>query len=105
MNIVLDRDGFVWKGHKKLSVQSEPVKLEAGYQPTAILQLHPPAAVTSLVLQAEWGLLAAGTAHGLALFDYIRHKPVITKCTLNPNGTLTRLATLESWKTPEKALS
>lgn len=56
-----------------------------GFQTTAILQLYPPAAITCCVLQADWGLVAAGTAHGLALFDYLKQKPVIVKCTLNPN--------------------
>lgn len=86
MNIVSDRDGFVWKGHDQLTVRSEPVSQQNGFQACALLQLHPPAAVTCCVLQAEWGLVAAGTAHGLALFDYLRQKPVIVKCTLNPNG-------------------
>ncbi|XP_068084416.1 lethal(2) giant larvae protein homolog 1 [Anabrus simplex] len=85
MNIVLDRDGFVWKGHDQLTPRTGTLSMNPGFQPTALLQLHPPAAVTSLVLQSEWGLAAAGTAHGLALFDYIRHKGVLTKCTLNPN--------------------
>ncbi|GLV32955.1 lethal (2) giant larvae [Carabus blaptoides fortunei] len=85
MNIVSDRDGFVWKGHDQLVVRSEPVQQPCGFQACAMLQLHPPAAVTCCVLQAEWGLVAAGTAHGLALFDYLRQKPVIVKCTLNPN--------------------
>lgn len=57
-----------------------------GFQANSILQLHPPAAVTCCVLQADWGLVAAGTAHGLALLDYIKNKPVMVKCTLNPNG-------------------
>lgn len=57
-----------------------------GFQGTAILQLHPPAAITACVLQADWGLIAAGTAHGLALFDYLKNKPVMVKCTLDPSG-------------------
>jgi lethal(2) giant larvae protein len=88
MNIVLDRDGFVWKGHDQLTPRSGTLSLAPGFQPHSLLQLHPPAAITALVLHAEWGLVAAGTAHGLALFDYIRHKGVLTKCTLNPNGKL-----------------
>ncbi|XP_049951670.1 lethal(2) giant larvae protein homolog 1 isoform X2 [Schistocerca serialis cubense] len=84
-NIVLDRDGFVWKGHDQLTARTGALSLAPGFQPCSVLQLHPPAAVTALVLQADWGLVAAGTAHGLALFDYIRHKGVLTKCTLNPN--------------------
>lgn len=36
--------------------------------------------------QDSWGLLAAGTGHGFLLFDYQQNKPVMHKCTLNPNG-------------------
>lgn len=86
MNIVSDRDGFVWKGHSHLAAHESKVKIPAGFQPTSVLQLHPPVAVTALMLHSDWGVIVAGTAHGLALFDYIRSKPVITKCTLNPNG-------------------
>lgn len=85
MNIVSDRDGFVWKGHSHLVAHEGKVKIPAGFQPTSVLQLHPPVAVTALMLHSEWGLIVTGTAHGLALFDYIRSKPVVTKCTLNPN--------------------
>ncbi|XP_046389547.1 lethal(2) giant larvae protein homolog 1 isoform X2 [Ischnura elegans] len=88
MNIVCDRDGFVWKGHDQLSLRKTQLvdnQTPAGFVASSVLQLHPPAAVTSLALHAQWGLVAAGTAHGLALFDYKRAKPVLTKCTLNPN--------------------
>lgn len=85
MNIVSDRDGFVWKGHSHLAAHESKVKIPAGFQPASVLQLHPPVAVTALVLHSDWGVIVAGTAHGLALYDYIRSKPVITKCTLNPN--------------------
>ncbi|XP_012269374.2 lethal(2) giant larvae protein homolog 1 isoform X3 [Athalia rosae] len=85
MNIVNDRDGFVWKGHDQLPARSTSISFATGFQPQNLLQLHPPAAVTALALHSEWGLLAAGTAHGLALFDYIRSKTVSVKCTLNPN--------------------
>nr|CAH7767704.1 unnamed protein product [Callosobruchus chinensis] len=85
MNIVNDRDGFVWKGHSQLSPKQGDIHQPRGFQATAVLQLHPPAAVTCCVLQADWGLVAAGTAHGLALLDYVKNKPVMVKCTLNPN--------------------
>ncbi|KRT85566.1 hypothetical protein AMK59_1411 [Oryctes borbonicus] len=85
MNIVSDRDGFVWKGHDQLSPKSGSIHQTRGFQANSILQLYPPAAVTCVVLRPDWGLVAAGTAHGLALFDYVRQKPVIVKCTLNPN--------------------
>ncbi|XP_063904574.1 lethal(2) giant larvae protein homolog 1 isoform X2 [Zophobas morio] len=85
MNIVSDRDGFIWKGHNQLAPKQGEIHQTRGFQASSVLQLHPPAAVTACVLQADWGLVAAGTAHGLALFDYIKNKPVMVKCTLNPN--------------------
>ncbi|XP_022916419.1 lethal(2) giant larvae protein isoform X2 [Onthophagus taurus] len=85
MNIVSDRDGFVWKGHDQLTPKQGNIRQNRGFQANNIVQLYPPAAVTCVVLRPDWGLLAAGTAHGLALFDYQRQKPVIVKCTLNPN--------------------
>ncbi|KAK2584774.1 hypothetical protein KPH14_007097 [Odynerus spinipes] len=85
MNIVNDRDGFVWKGHDHLPVRTTSISFAIGFQPQSILQLYPPAAVTALAMHSEWGLLAAGTAHGLAVFDYTRVKAVTVKCTLNPN--------------------
>ncbi|XP_011333953.2 lethal(2) giant larvae protein homolog 1 isoform X3 [Ooceraea biroi] len=85
MNIVNDRDGFVWKGHDHLTPRTTSISHAVGFQPQSLLQLYPPAAVTALALHSEWGLLAAGTAHGLAVFDYTRAKAVSVKCTLNPN--------------------
>ncbi|XP_034940539.1 lethal(2) giant larvae protein homolog 1 isoform X2 [Chelonus insularis] len=85
MNIVNDRDGFVWKGHDHLPVRTASITFAVGFQPQSLLQLYPPAAVTALAIHSEWGLIAAGTAHGLAVFDYIRNKAVSVKCTLNPN--------------------
>ena len=86
MNVVNDRDGFIWKGHDHLPARTTSIPFPAGFQPHSLLQLYPPAAVTALTMHTEWGLLAAATAHGLAVFDYIRSKPVSVKCTLNPNG-------------------
>ncbi|CAK9802757.1 Lethal(2) giant larvae protein [Anthophora plagiata] len=85
MNIVNDRDGFVWKGHDHLPARTNSISFAVGFQPQSLLQLYPPAAVTALAIHSEWGLLAAGTAHGLAVFDYTRAKAVNVKCTLNPN--------------------
>ncbi|XP_017757008.1 PREDICTED: lethal(2) giant larvae protein homolog 1 isoform X6 [Eufriesea mexicana] len=85
MNIVNDRDGFVWKGHDHLPARTTSISFAVGFQPQSLLQLYPPAAVTALAIHSEWGLLAAGTAHGLAVFDYTRAKAVNVKCTLNPN--------------------
>lgn len=85
LNIVGDKDGFVWKGHEQLNLKNGALKFQFGFQPQTILQLLPPAAVTSLSLYSEWGLVAGGTAHGFGLFDYIQGKVVFSKCTLNPN--------------------
>ncbi|XP_058798890.1 lethal(2) giant larvae protein homolog 1 isoform X2 [Phymastichus coffea] len=85
MNVVNDRDGFIWKGHDHLPARTASISFAVGFQPHCVLQLYPPAAVTALAVHSEWGLMAAGTAHGLAVFDYTRIKSVSVKCTLNPN--------------------
>ncbi|XP_022237013.1 lethal(2) giant larvae protein-like, partial [Limulus polyphemus] len=85
VNIVEDRDSFVWKGHDQLDIKGKQQTFEPGFQHIAVIQLKPPAGVTALELHSEWGLVAAGTAHGLELFDYVQKQHVISKCTLNPN--------------------
>jgi len=85
VNIMEDHEGFVWKGHEALSCKIEDLKFAAGFQPTCIMQLDPPAACTALALHSEWQLVAAGTGHGFALLDYAQKKEVATRCTLNPN--------------------
>ncbi|XP_031632290.1 protein lethal(2) giant larvae [Contarinia nasturtii] len=90
MNLVSDRDGFIWKGHDQLKIKphllNEPITpIEDGLQVTGILQVLPPAAITCVALQSNWNLVAAGTGHGLVLFDYFNHFPVLHRCTLNPN--------------------
>lgn len=90
MNLVSDRDGFIWKGHDKLNVKphlhNEVLPpIEYGLKVTGILQVLPPAAITCLALQSNWNLVAAGTGHGFVLFDYYNHFPVLHRCTLNPN--------------------
>ncbi|XP_054154460.1 LLGL scribble cell polarity complex component 2-like [Oppia nitens] len=88
LNIVGDKDGFVWKGHSQLTSKSGNIKFEVGYQPSSIVQLQPPAAITALSLYSEWGLIAAGTAHGFVMFDYQSRKSVLTKTTLNPHDLM-----------------
>lgn len=85
LNFVGDRDSFVWKGHDPLQVRSAPLPPEAGFHPDLVLQLSPPAGVTALALRSKWGLIAAGTAHGFGVLDYVQKKVVVSKCTLNPN--------------------
>ena len=53
VNIVSDRESFVWKGHEALSPSPEPVSLQQGFQPLCLLQLSPPASVTALALHAQ----------------------------------------------------
>lgn len=89
MDLVGEHLGFVWKGHDPLKVQqallenSQP--LTEGVEILGVLQVKPPAAITCLALQTKWGLLAAGTAHGLVLYDFKHNRPVLHKCTLNAN--------------------
>merc|ERR1712015_373426 len=47
------------------------------------MQITPPASITSMVVSRQWGLLAAGTAHGLAVLDYSHSYLVTARCTLN----------------------
>lgn len=90
MNLVSDRDGFIWKGHDQLKVKTnllqEYTQIQNGIELVSVLQVLPPAAITCVALQSIWNLVAAGTAHGLVLFDYQNDHPVLYKCTLNPNG-------------------
>ncbi|KAL3875892.1 hypothetical protein ACJMK2_033799 [Sinanodonta woodiana] len=85
VNIVEDKDSFVWKGHEAIIPRTGIIKFVAGFQPTCIMQLYPPAACTALAIHSEWQLVGAGTAHGFALFDYQQKKAVTTRCTLNPH--------------------
>ncbi|KAL4709933.1 hypothetical protein ACJJTC_003896 [Scirpophaga incertulas] len=86
VNIVSDRDGFIWKGHDQLTLRSGALSFPQGYQATSVVQLSPPAAVTSLAAHWEWGVVCAGTAHGLALLDALLAAPLLHKCTLHPHG-------------------
>lgn len=84
LNLVSDREGFIWKGHDALPVADGDVKFAAGFQPVCLMQLQPPAAVTALAVNTEWQLASAGTAHGFGVFDYAQKVVCTTKCTLNP---------------------
>ncbi|XP_026835557.1 lethal(2) giant larvae protein isoform X2 [Drosophila erecta] len=91
MNLVSDRDGFVWKGHDQLNVRSNLLDgdaiptTERGVNISGVLQVLPPASITCMALEASWGLVSGGTAHGLVLFDFKNFVPVFHRCTLNPN--------------------
>jgi len=81
--LVTEKDGFTWKGHTALAVKSNDVKIPLGFQPSSILQVSPPASINSIGYCDEWKLMAAGTAHGLVVFDCLQNITINTKCTLN----------------------
>ncbi|XP_053393293.1 lethal(2) giant larvae protein homolog 1-like isoform X2 [Mercenaria mercenaria] len=105
VNIVSDRDNFVWKGHEAVTPKEGDVKYPAGYQPTCMMQLYPPAACTALAFHSEWQLVGAGTAHGFGLLDYVQKKEVTNRCTLNPQDlTGTSDTTMSRRKSFKKSL-
>ncbi|KAG9473641.1 hypothetical protein GDO78_004116, partial [Eleutherodactylus coqui] len=67
-----EQEGYRWKGHEQLHARQDPVRFPAGFQPFALVQCQPPAAVTSLALHSEWRLLAFGTSHGFGVYDFQR---------------------------------
>jgi len=88
---------YLWKGPQRLGLKGKTeeknkitLSLAAGYQPDSIVQILPPAAVTAIALSANWYLIAVGTAHGLALYDFKAKTPVLHRCTLNSNGKAVR---------------
>uniref|UniRef100_S4RD28 LLGL scribble cell polarity complex component 1 n=1 Tax=Petromyzon marinus TaxID=7757 RepID=S4RD28_PETMA len=104
VDLLKEREGFAWKGHERLVVRPGPRTLPAGYRPGLLLQVLPPAAVTALVLHAEWRLLAFGTSHGFGLFDYQKAHVVFARCTLHPSETLALEGPLSRVKSLKKSL-
>lgn len=82
---------YQWKGHDGLLLRGRlekeqpqekvegSMKLAPGYQLHTMIQLYPPATVSALALNTEWQLLAMGTSHGFALFDYNHGKDLLTR--------------------------
>ncbi len=97
-DLVTEKEGFAWKGHSPMEPrgQSESSKAatapSAGFRAHCLLQISPPASINSLAQTTEWGLLAAGTAHGLVMLDCVRKAAVYSKCTLNAQGMAERKA-------------
>ena len=85
-DLVTEKEGFVWKGHQPLLIRAGPFKMPLGFQPRAIVQISPPASINSLAFSESYGLVAAGTAHGLVIIDGIQHSLVMAKCTLSAQG-------------------
>ena len=80
---VTEKEGFTWKGHKSLELRSGALQLPSGFQPTVVLQISPPASITSLSLAKQWGVVACGTAHGVVVLDYNFQHVVTARSTLS----------------------
>ena len=83
-DIVTEKEGFTWKGHQPLAARTGAMKQrEGGWQSQVVLQISPPASITALTLHREWGVLAAGTAHGFVLLDFAYGHVISARSTLN----------------------
>lgn len=82
LNLVGDRDQFVWKGHDELNYDPEG-NLKSNYHVFCLVQVLPPAGLTALAITEKWGLVAAGTAHGFGCVDLLSEQVVMFKCTLS----------------------
>ncbi|OTF81270.1 lethal(2) giant larvae-like protein, partial [Euroglyphus maynei] len=86
IRIIEEKDSFVWKGHGCLPVRKSNIKFSSGFQPTSFVQIHPPAAITAMVISTCWQVVSIGTAHGFTLFDYTKNLRLIVKSTLKPSN-------------------
>jgi hypothetical protein len=89
LNVPIVDEGvnFVWKGHKKLTLNSRVI-YDCGYQPSLIVQTDPPAAVTAVAIEQELNMVAVGSAYGYAVCDYRRSIMMFAKCLLTAEGKL-----------------
>uniref|UniRef100_A0A8K9WZS2 LLGL scribble cell polarity complex component 1 n=1 Tax=Oncorhynchus mykiss TaxID=8022 RepID=A0A8K9WZS2_ONCMY len=104
VDLLQDREGFTWKGHDRLEPRASTAPFPPGFQPLVLVQALPPASVTSVMLHAEWNLVAFGTSHGFGLFDYHRRTAVLARCTLHPNDSLAMEGPLSRVKSLKKSL-
>lgn len=88
MKFISESEGFVWKSHSPLVVTAGLMKMGAGFQPTTLVQVLPPAALTALTMSTQWQVIAAGTAHGFGLFDLAAKKVLVAKTTLKPSNLI-----------------
>jgi len=88
VDLLQGRTDFTWKGHQKLELKNGHIAFKPGYQVSSILQCEPPASVTSINLNANWGLIGVGTSHGFGLFDYMQNEMVVQRCTLEAGEQL-----------------
>ncbi|GIY11100.1 lethal(2) giant larvae protein homolog 1 [Caerostris darwini] len=76
-------DCSLWCNLQPLIVKHGKRKYKKGLHVQCVIQLTPPAPVTSLAFQAEWNLIAAGITHGFLLYDIVQKKSVLSRYTLN----------------------
>ncbi|CAJ0936816.1 unnamed protein product [Ranitomeya imitator] len=87
VDLLQEQEGYRWKGHERLHARQDAVRFAPGFQPFALVQCQPPAAVTSLALHSEWKLLAFGTSHGFGVYDFQRKCQVMVKNFPDKNRT------------------
>ncbi len=89
-DLVTEKEGFTWKGHQALAAREKPKRSPAStfeaFVAKTLLQISPPASINSLAVSTSWGVVAAGTAHGLVMLDSTLNCPMVSKCTLNAQG-------------------
>ncbi|XP_071034522.1 lethal(2) giant larvae protein homolog 1 isoform X2 [Parasteatoda tepidariorum] len=76
-------DSNIWCNPQPLIVRHGKRKFDKGFHVQCVVQLNPPAPVTSIAFHAEWNLLAAGITHGFLLYDIVQKKSVLSRYTLN----------------------
>ncbi|XP_075702541.1 LLGL scribble cell polarity complex component 2 isoform X2 [Rhinoderma darwinii] len=104
VDLLQEQEGYRWKGHERLHAGQDAVRYSPGFQPFALVQCQPPAAITSLVLHSEWKLLAFGTSHGFGVYDFLRKCQVMVKCTLHASDQLALEGPLSRVKSLKKSL-
>ncbi|CAL8088252.1 unnamed protein product [Calicophoron daubneyi] len=69
---------YTWKGLSALQPFEGVTQLCAGpsLYPYTLIQLDPPAAITSVALEQSWNLLAIGSPHGFAVIDLLARSTV-----------------------------
>ncbi|KAG8446129.1 hypothetical protein GDO86_013845 [Hymenochirus boettgeri] len=104
VDLLQEQDGYRWKGHERLRAREDSIHFPPGFQPFALVQCQPPAAITSLALHSEWRLLAFGTSHGFGLYDFQQRRPVMVKCTLHASDQIALEGPLSRVKSLKKSL-
>lgn len=60
---------YEWTGPAGLQVRTGSIEFGRPFRPSCIALVEPPAPVTSVAYSQRWGILAVGTAHGMAVVD------------------------------------